>query len=65
MQPSNAHAYFGRGFAYKNLKEYGKGANDFEKAKELDPENPQLVVNYKKIYNIKFIKICDPGQEQI
>ena len=34
MQPNNAHAFFGRGFAYKNLKEYENAASDFEKAKE-------------------------------
>lgn len=65
MQPNNSHAYFGRAFAFKNMREYSKSADNFEKAKELDPENPKLIVNYKKIYDIKFIKICEPGKERI
>lgn len=50
LQPKNSHAYFGRAFAYKALKEYDKAAEDFEKAKELDPFNPRLIINAKKIY---------------
>ena len=63
LQPKNSHAYFGRAFAYKALKEYEKAAEDFERAKELDPFNPKLIINAKKIYEIKYIKLCDPGDE--
>ena len=45
--PKNAHAYFRRGFSNKALKKYAEAAEDFEKAKELDPLNPRLVINYK------------------
>jgi Tfp pilus assembly protein PilF len=45
--PKNAHAYFRRAFSLKALKEFGKAADDFEKAKNLDPLNPQLVLNHK------------------
>ena len=64
MQPKNSHAYFGRAFAYKALKQYDEAAEDYEKAKELDPFNPKLIINPKKIYGIKFIKLCDPGEEE-
>jgi len=62
LQPKNSHAYFGRAFAYKALKNYDAAAEDFEKAKELDPFNPKLIINAKKIYDIKSIKLCDPGE---
>jgi tetratricopeptide (TPR) repeat protein len=29
MQPKNSHAYFGRAFAYKALKDYDKTSEDF------------------------------------
>ena len=62
-QPKNSHAYFGRAFTYKALKDYYKAAEDFEKARDLEPGNPKLVVNSKMIYPIRFIKICEPGEE--
>lgn len=71
FQPNNPHAYFGRAFAHKNMRAYDKAvrslyqADDFERAKELSPDDPQLIVNYKKIFNIKFIKLCEPGQEMV
>ena len=63
-QPRNSHAYFGRAFAYKALKKYDESAEDFDKAKELDPMNPNIIINPKKIYDIKYIKLCNPGEEQ-
>ena len=63
-QPQNANAYFGRAFTYKALRNYLKAAEDFDKARELEPNNPKLIVNYKKIYEIRFIKLCSPGEEQ-
>ena len=38
---------------------------DFEKAKTLDPMNPALVVNYKKLRGITCIVLCEPGDEKI
>eukprot|EP00351_Strombidinopsis_sp_SopsisLIS2011_P004411 CAMPEP_0116882806 /NCGR_PEP_ID=MMETSP0463-20121206/15162_1 /TAXON_ID=181622 /ORGANISM="Strombidinopsis sp, Strain SopsisLIS2011" /LENGTH=56 /DNA_ID=CAMNT_0004536607 /DNA_START=985 /DNA_END=1155 /DNA_ORIENTATION=- len=37
--PKNAHAYFRRAFSLKALKKFGAAADDFEKAKALDPLN--------------------------
>ena len=64
MQPKNSHAYFGRAFAFKALKKYDEAAEDYEQAKQLDPFNPKLIINPKKIYEIKYIKLCDPGDEE-
>ncbi len=44
--PKNSHAYYRRGFSNQALKKYQDAAEDFEKAKELDPLNPKLAVNY-------------------
>jgi tetratricopeptide (TPR) repeat protein len=63
MQNKNAHAYFGRAFAHKALKNYDASAEDFERAKQLDPMNPKLIVNYKQVYHVKYIKLCNPGEE--
>ena len=38
--PKNAHAYFRRAFSFKAIKKYTEAADDFEKAKDLDPLNP-------------------------
>ena len=63
--PRNAHAYFRRAFSLKALKRWSEAADDFEKAKELDPMNPKLVVNYKKLKGIVCIVLCEPGEEKI
>lgn len=33
MQQNNSHAYFGRAFAHKALRDYDSASEDFEKAK--------------------------------
>lgn len=63
--PKNAHAYFWRAFSQKALKLYDKAAEDFEEAKALDPLNPNLVVNYKKLQGVTCIVLCPPGEEKI
>lgn len=64
IQPNNAHAFFGRGFAYKNIRDYSQASDDFEIAKDLDPREPRFVLNYKKVYGLKFVTMCCPGEEQ-
>lgn len=63
--PKNAHAHFRRAFSYKELKQYAEGVNDFEQAKLLDPLNPKMIVNYKKIKGISCIVLCKPGEEKL
>jgi Tfp pilus assembly protein PilF len=49
MQPANANAYFRRAFTYKALKMYHEAAEDMYRARELEPENPNLIINAKKM----------------
>jgi len=63
--PNNAHAYFRRAFSHKSMKNYSQAADDFEIAKEKDPLNQKLVVNYKKLQGITCIVLCKPGEEKI
>lgn len=63
--PKNAHAHFRRAFSLKSLKRFSEAAADFEMAKELDPLNPKLVVNYKKLKGVSCIVLCQPGEEKL
>ena len=63
--PRNAHAFFRRAFSLKALKNYSEAAEDFETAKKLDPMNPMLVVNYKKLKGVGCIVLCEPGEERV
>ena len=62
--PKNAHAHFRRAFSHKSLKNFEQAAEDFEKAKILDPMNPKMIVNYKKLKGISCIILCKPGNEK-
>ena len=62
--PKNAHAYFRRAFSHKALKVFSQAADDFEKAKNLDPMNPALVINHKKLKEVTCIVLCEPGEEK-
>ena len=62
--PKNAHAYFRRAFSLKSLKRFAEAVDDFEKARNLDPMNPSLVVNYKKLQGVSCIVLCEPGDEK-
>ena len=62
--PVNAHAHFRRAFSYKQLRRYQEAADDFEKAKKLDPLNPKMVVNYKQLKGLTCIVLCKPGEEK-
>ena len=54
---------FRRGFSYKALKKYTEAAEDFEAAKEFEPDDPRLVLDYAnpkveiKVKNINFIAL--------
>ena len=60
----NAHAHFRRAFSLKALKRYAESVDDFERARTLDPMNPALVVNYKKLKGVDCIVLCQPGMEK-
>ena len=61
--PRNAHAYFRRGFANKSIGNFERAAEDFERAKALDPTNPSLAINYRNIGDVECIILCDAGRE--
>jgi len=63
--PKNAHAYFRRAFSLKSLLKFAEAADDFEKAKDLAPLDPKMVVNYKKLKGISCIVLCEPGEEPL
>jgi len=63
--PKNAHAHFRRAFSQKALKKYAEAADDFEKAKDLAPLDPKMVVNYKKLKGVSCIVLCEPGEEPL
>ena len=65
INPRNAHAFFRRAFAHKALGQYEDAADDFEKARELDPENPALAINYRNIGDVQCIVLCDAGLEPV
>ena len=62
---NNANAYFRRAFSYKALGDFKHAAEDFEKAKELDPLNHKLVINYKKLKGINCMVLCEAGDEKL
>jgi len=43
---------------------YQEAVDDFEKAKQLDPMNERLMVNYKKLKGVQCIVLCEPGDEK-
>jgi tetratricopeptide (TPR) repeat protein len=63
-QPNNSFAYFRRGFAHKALKLYEEAAEDFLKARDLKPDDPRLIINKKQIYQTKYRKLCEAGEEE-
>ena len=54
-QPKNQNALYGRAFAYKNMEFFDEAATDWEKAREIDPTNPKLVINYRHVYDVNYI----------
>ena len=60
--PRNARAYFRRAFAYKSLLDYDRAAADFQRASEIEPTNPDLIVNYRNLHETDVVVLCDPGK---
>ncbi|CEL99774.1 unnamed protein product [Vitrella brassicaformis CCMP3155] len=63
VQPRNARALFRRAFSYKALKAYEEAADDFESAKEYEPSDPRLVVNYRQVHHVRCIVLGPAGHE--
>ena len=62
-RPRLANARFRRAFSYKSLGKFDESAKDFEDARQLQPHNPRLVINYFQMQNCPFIELVCPGQE--
>ena len=62
-RPRFANARFRRAFSYKSLGKFDESAKDFEDARQLQPHNPRLVINYFQMQNCPFIELVCPGQE--
>jgi tetratricopeptide (TPR) repeat protein len=62
-RPRFANARFRRAFSYKSLGQFDESAKDFEDARQLQPQNPRLVINYFQMQNCPFIELVCPGQE--
>mmetsp|Transcript_152680 Transcript_152680/g.489672 ORF Transcript_152680/g.489672 Transcript_152680/m.489672 type:complete len:700 (+) Transcript_152680:148-2247(+) len=63
MQPTNARAMFRRGFSFKAKGLYEEAAEDFEAAKEFAPDDPRLVVNYRKVCEVGTVSLGPCGHE--
>jgi tetratricopeptide (TPR) repeat protein len=63
IQPANAYALFRRAFAFKALGLYHEAAEDFEAAKEFAPNDPRLVINYRKVAGISCVSLGPCGNE--
>ena len=47
------------------FQKFAEAAEDFDMAKNLNPINPKLVVNYKKLKGVQCIVLCEPGEEPV
>ena len=56
------YCYYRRGFVLKVLRRYSEAADDFEMAKQLDPMNPYLNVNYRNLKGVNYVPIQVPGE---
>mmetsp|Transcript_60465 Transcript_60465/g.141611 ORF Transcript_60465/g.141611 Transcript_60465/m.141611 type:complete len:681 (-) Transcript_60465:178-2220(-) len=63
LQPTNARAMFRRAFSFKAESMYEEAAEDFEAAKEFAPDDPRLVINYRKVYDVACISLGPCGHE--
>ena len=53
--PNLAQAWFRRAFANKALHKFELAIADFEKARQIDPLNPQYNVNHRFLKNVNFL----------
>ena len=44
---------------------YEDAASDFEQARLVDPDNPNLVINYSRLHEIECIVLCAAGEEPL
>jgi len=64
MKPDDDRAFFRRGWSYKSLGLYELAAEDFEKAKSINPRQKLYNLNYRLIGDIETIILLPPGKER-
>jgi len=64
MKPDDDRACFRRGWSYKSLGLYELAAEDFEKAKSINPRQKLYNLNYRLIGDIETIILLPPGKER-
>lgn len=62
-QPTNARAMFRRAFSFKACGKFEEAAEDFEAAKEFAPDDPRLVVCYRKVFSVACVSLGPAGHE--
>ncbi|GMH93364.1 hypothetical protein TrVE_jg14332 [Triparma verrucosa] len=65
LAPDDHRAIFRRGWSYKSLGLFLLAAEDFEKARALQPECKLYKLNYRAIGNVECIVLGKPGEEII
>eukprot|EP00981_Chlorochromonas_danica_P004577 scaffold912_cov187-Ochromonas_danica.AAC.55 len=61
LNPQSAHCLFRRGWSHKALGNYAAAGEDFENAKNLQPNDPNFALDYKKISKCEFMIVhSDP-----
>jgi tetratricopeptide (TPR) repeat protein len=63
--PSSSAGYLRRAFSYKCLKFFDASADDFETAKQLDPMDTRLLMNYNALHDISTVILNAPGEEKM
>eukprot|EP00792_Barthelona_sp_PAP020_P000450 TRINITY_DN1071_c0_g1_i1.p1 TRINITY_DN1071_c0_g1~~TRINITY_DN1071_c0_g1_i1.p1 ORF type:complete len:662 (-),score=141.06 TRINITY_DN1071_c0_g1_i1:77-2062(-) len=58
--PTNAIAYFRRGFVNRSLHRFSNAAKDFEFARQLMPENPMFAMNFHHPSTTNLQVLCEP-----
>ncbi|KAF4657577.1 hypothetical protein FOL47_008384 [Perkinsus chesapeaki] len=63
LQPLNARAMFRRAFSFKALKMFEEAAEDYEAARELEPDDVRFVIDYRKIAEVEAVTLGPAGHE--
>lgn len=64
LEPQHVDAYFRRALSLKISKKFPEAVADFDKAETLNPGNPKIAENFKKLMNsIKSIEDFLPREE--
>ncbi|KAJ9530780.1 hypothetical protein QJQ45_028667 [Haematococcus lacustris] len=63
LQPGNARALLRRGLCHYALRQEQEAARDLEAAKALDPADPSLILDYRRLREVDVVLLSKPGHE--